>query len=112
MYGPVRFLKVLKYSVLFSFRRNADYVSSWKIKRCVRFCDVIDHISYSKFVNLVVVFALLVFGGTGKRKNIFHHQKASTGRLTVSILFHGPGSGPSKRIQKRFRLDGAPVVLF
>ena len=41
----------------------------------------------------------------------FQHQKASARCLAVSILFQGgPGIGSTKRIQNRFRLEGAPGV--
>ena len=45
------------------------------------------------------------------RSNIFQHQTASARCLAVSILFQGgPGIGSTKRIQNRFRLEGAPAV--
>ena len=49
--------------------------------------------------------------GARGRSNIFQHQKASARCLAVSILFQGgPGIGSTKRIQNRFRLEGAPAV--
>ena len=56
------------------------------------------------------IFATWRYGSTGK-SNICQHQKASARCLAMSILFHSvPGIGSTKRIQKRFRLDGAPPV--
>ena len=56
------------------------------------------------------VFATLILGARG-RSNIFQHQKASARCLAVSILFQGgPRIGSAKRIQNRFRLEGAPAV--
>ena len=56
------------------------------------------------------VFATLILGARG-RSNIFQHQKASARCLAMSILFQGgPGIGSTKRIQNRFRLEGAPAV--
>ena len=56
------------------------------------------------------VFATLMLGARG-RSNIFQHQTASARCLAVSILFQGgPGIGPAKRIQNRFRLGGVPAV--
>ena len=49
--------------------------------------------------------------GARGRSNIFQHQKTSACGLAVSILFQGgPGIGSTKRIQNRFRLEGAPAV--
>ena len=111
-----------------------------KVKRCVRFCDVVGYVLCSVlglficlwflfWLSLVAflmfpvgiawkvkwrvklqVFATLILGARG-RSNIFQHQKASARCLAVSILFQGgPGNGPTKRIQNRFRLEGAPAV--
>ena len=56
------------------------------------------------------VFATLILGARG-RSNIFQHQTAFARCLAVSILFQGgPGIGSTKRIQNRFRLEGAPAV--
>ena len=55
-------------------------------------------------------FATLILEARGG-SNIFQHQTASARRLAVSILFQcGPGIGSIKRIQSRFRLEGAPAV--
>ena len=112
-----------------------------KVKRCVRFCDVVGYVLCSVlglficlwfllWLSLVAflmfpvgiawkvkwrvklqVFATLILGARG-RSNIFQHQKASARCLAVSILFQGgPGNGPTKRIQNRFRLEGAPAVF-
>ena len=56
-------------------------------------------------------FATFILGTRGG-SNIFQHQTASARCLAVSILFQcGPGIGSIKRIQNRFRLEGAPAVV-
>ena len=60
---------------------------------------------------MLQAFATLILGARG-RSNIFQHHTAFARCLAVSILFQGgPGIGSTKRIQNRFRLEGAPAVL-
>ena len=59
---------------------------------------------------MLQAFATLILGARG-RSNIFQHHTAFARCLAVSILFQGgPGIGSTKRIQNRFRLEGAPAV--
>ena len=60
---------------------------------------------------MLQAFATLILGARG-RSNIFQHHTAFARCLAVSILFQGgPGIGSTKRIQNRFRLEGAPAAL-